>query len=54
MKRIFDFSMSLIGILILLPIFLIIALIIYLQDFSNPLYIAKRVGLNGNNFNIIK
>jgi lipopolysaccharide/colanic/teichoic acid biosynthesis glycosyltransferase len=41
-------------ILILLPLFLLTALVIYLEDFSNPIYISRRVGRNGVLFKLIK
>ncbi len=54
MKRIFDFSSSLIGLLIFFPFLLIISLIIKLHDFGPVFYKAPRVGLNGNLFKMYK
>ena len=54
MKRLFDFFFSLFGIICLLPILILISLLIYLEDFSSPFYIANRVGLKGKIFKIIK
>jgi lipopolysaccharide/colanic/teichoic acid biosynthesis glycosyltransferase len=53
-KRIFDFVFSLSALVLLLPLFLIIILIIFFQDFSNPLYISKRVGKGGDEFSFYK
>ena len=49
-KRLFDISLSSILLLILLPFFLLIALIIFLYDFSNPIYSPNRVGKNDIEF----
>ena len=54
MKRVFDISFSLIGIIIFFPITLIFCFLIWLQDFANPLYISKRIGKNFVEFNLIK
>ena len=54
MKRVFDISFSLIGIIIFFPITFIFCFLIWLQDFSNPLYISKRIGKNFVEFNLIK
>jgi len=54
LKRIFDIT----GAIVLLPILLIlimfIGLAIYIDDCGPVFYIDKRVGLNGNFFNMIK
>lgn len=54
MKRLFDFLTSLIGILILSPIFISFMFLVFLQDFKNPFYIAPRVGLGGKPFRMVK
>jgi len=54
MKRIFDFFIALIGLLLLSPILLFFILTIWLQDRHSPFYIAPRVGINGKMFNMIK
>lgn len=53
-KRFFDFIASLIGIVFLLPIFIPVIFLVWIQDFSNPFYVAKRVGINKKQFNMIK
>ena len=53
-KRIIDFTASL-GVLILVsPIMLITAVIIYLQDFHNPIFSHYRVGKDGKEFKFYK
>tara|TARA_B100000787_G_C16199093_1_gene303434 strand:+ start:13568 stop:14296 length:729 start_codon:yes stop_codon:yes gene_type:complete len=54
MKRFFDFLISLVGILVLSPIFTFFIILVFLQDFKSPFYIANRVGKNGNLFKMIK
>ncbi len=54
LKPIFDFVVALILFVILFIPALYFALRIFLQDFSNPFYIPKRVGKNKKNYNMIK
>ncbi len=54
MKRTFDIFLSLILLVILFPIFLIVAMSIFLYDFGSPLYSPKRVGKNNLDFIFIK
>jgi lipopolysaccharide/colanic/teichoic acid biosynthesis glycosyltransferase len=54
MKRLFDVAFSLTGLLILSPIFLLFMILIWLQDFHSPFYIAPRVGKNGKIFKMVK
>ena len=54
MKRIFDLTFSLIGLIILIIPLGILMLIIWLSDFSSPLYISYRVGVNGKKFRMFK
>jgi len=53
-KRIFDLFFSIIGLIILSPLLLILIFLIWLQDYENSFYIAKRVGKDGKLFNMIK
>lgn len=53
-KSFFDFICSLIGILVLAPVFLIISLILYLDFKESPFFFQKRVGKNNRIFSIIK
>jgi len=53
-KRIFDFSLALIGLLITWPIILIAWIIASIETKSNGFFLQKRVGENGKLFTIIK
>lgn len=53
-KRIFDFLVSLLGIIILSPIFLLVSIVIKLDSKGNILFLQKRVGRYGKEFNIYK
>lgn len=54
MKRVLDFTISVVGLALLSPLILIVIILIWLQDFKNPFYIAERVGLNNKSFKIFK
>lgn len=53
-KRIFDFILALSALVILMPLMVPVALLIWLQDFCSPLYIAPRVGRNSRMFRMVK
>jgi lipopolysaccharide/colanic/teichoic acid biosynthesis glycosyltransferase len=53
-KRLFDFSSALIGLIILSPLFLITSLIIKLTSSGPVFHRGKRVGLNGKLFSLYK
>lgn len=53
-KRIFDVVISAIAILALMPIMLVVAVLIKLQDGGKALYWQPRYGLNGETFNCFK
>ena len=53
-KRTFDIVMSLIGIIILSPIFIIVSILIKIDSPGNILFLQKRVGRYGKEFNIYK
>jgi lipopolysaccharide/colanic/teichoic acid biosynthesis glycosyltransferase len=54
LKRIFDFIFSLIGIVILLPIFLVISILIIFTSGLPIFYFQKRVGKGNLNFSLYK
>lgn len=54
LKRIFDFVFSLLGILILLPVFIIIAILIKIDSKGPVLFKQIRVGRNEELFHILK
>lgn len=53
-KRIFDFTLSLFGLIITVPIWGVFLILIFLQDYRSPFYIAPRVGKGGRPFKMIK
>jgi lipopolysaccharide/colanic/teichoic acid biosynthesis glycosyltransferase len=54
-KRIFDVVLSGLALVILSPVLLLIALIIFIDDpHGNPIYVSQRVGKNGRIFNFYK
>ena len=53
-KRVFDIVFSLIGILFVLPIWIVIGIAIKLDSKGPVFYTHKRVGLNGKIFNCLK
>ncbi|MBM6619102.1 sugar transferase [Bacillus sp. RD4P76] len=53
-KRLFDIILSLIGLIILSPIFIILILVIKLESRGPVLFKQKRVGINKTYFNIYK
>jgi len=54
MKRAIDFIIALTGLIMLLPFTIIILLLIWLQDFKSPFYIAPRVGKDGIIYKMMK
>lgn len=54
LKRIIDFILSLIGLLILLPVFTIIYMILWFTNKRQPFYFQSRPGKNEKVFKIIK
>lgn len=54
LKRFFDFIVSLILLLALMPLFGLLSILIFFQDFKSPFYIAPRVGIGGKLFYMIK
>ena len=53
-KRVFDIVVSLICLTVGLPVYLIIALAIVIDDPGNPFFVQERVGLNGRIFKMVK
>lgn len=53
-KRIFDFLVSLIGIIVLSPVLIIVSIAIKLDSDGGVLFLQKRVGRYGKEFNIYK
>ena len=54
MKRIFDFILALIGLIISSPILLPVIFLVWIQDWHSPFYIAPRVGKGEMPFKMLK
>ncbi len=54
LKRFIDIIVSLFALTIFSPLLIFISLLIFLQDFKNPLYIATRVGKGERPYKMIK
>lgn len=54
LKRFGDILVSLVALTAGLPVFIIIALVIMIDDFGNPFYMQERIGKNGKAFNMFK
>lgn len=54
MIRLFDILFSILGILILLPVFILIYLLVVVESRGGGFYIQKRVGKNGVDFSLFK
>ena len=53
-KRLIDILLSLLGLVIVSPIMLIVAILIKLESTGPVIFSQKRVGLNGKEFNMLK
>lgn len=53
-KRVIDFFLALIGLIVLLPVFLILIVAIKIDSKGPVLFKQKRVGINKTHFNILK
>jgi lipopolysaccharide/colanic/teichoic acid biosynthesis glycosyltransferase len=49
-----DFMLALSGLVVLAPLLLVVALLIWLYDFHSPFYVAPRVGKDGRPFRMVK
>jgi len=54
MKRLLDFILSLLGMIICSPVFIPVTLIVWIQDWHSPFYIAPRVGRGEKLFKMVK
>ena len=54
LKRIVDIFFSFIALLIFSPVLILFSLLIYFQDFKNPIYIAERVGKDEKLYKMFK
>jgi lipopolysaccharide/colanic/teichoic acid biosynthesis glycosyltransferase len=53
-KEVFDRAASLLGLLVLSPLFAIVLLLVFLQDRRSPLFLTERAGLQGKPFRMVK
>ena len=54
MKRVVDFSAAVAGGVVLAPLLIVVAFLVWLQDRKSPFYIAPRVARGGGTFNMVK
>jgi lipopolysaccharide/colanic/teichoic acid biosynthesis glycosyltransferase len=54
MKRLFDFITSLTGLIVLFPIFIIVALLVKISSEGPVFFVQERIGKNGKIFQMIK
>lgn len=54
MKRTVDTLVSFLGLVLTSPIVMLVAILIWLQDYHSPFYIASRVGKDGKIFRMVK
>ena len=53
-KPLLDFSFSFVGFLILLPIFILLSILLIINNLGNPFFFQNRPGKNGYIFKVIK
>jgi lipopolysaccharide/colanic/teichoic acid biosynthesis glycosyltransferase len=54
MKRLFDFTVSLLGLLVCSPVLIPLMFLVWIQDWHSPFYIALRVGKDEKLFKMVK
>ncbi|HVO96440.1 MAG TPA: sugar transferase [Bryobacteraceae bacterium] len=54
MKRLFDITAALTGLMLLAPLMILIAILIWAEDRRSPLYLASRVARGGGDFRMVK
>jgi lipopolysaccharide/colanic/teichoic acid biosynthesis glycosyltransferase len=54
LKRTFDVLVSLFGLLLGSPVLVPVTILVFLQDFHSPFYVAPRVGKDGKLFKMVK
>src|SRR5262245_52846439 len=53
-KRVVDFTLSLIALILLSPLLVVVSVAIYLEDRGRVIFRQKRVGANGTTFEVLK
>jgi lipopolysaccharide/colanic/teichoic acid biosynthesis glycosyltransferase len=54
MKRLLDIALSLAGLLVASPVLLVFVLLVWMQDWRSPFYLAPRVARGGGTFRMVK
>ena len=54
MKRLLDFTLSLLGLILSSPVLVPIVILVWIQDWHSPFYIAPRVGKGEKQFKMVK
>jgi len=54
MKRLFDLTASLIGLIVLFPVFIIVSVLVKISSEGSVFFVQKRIGKNGKVFQMIK
>lgn len=54
LKRLFDIILSALGLLVFSPVLIPVMIVVYLQDYYSPFYVANRVGINHGLFKMVK
>ncbi len=54
MKRLLDITAAAIGLIVLSPLLIVLCILIWLQDYHSPFYIANRVGRGERPFRMVK
>jgi len=54
LKRFIDFIISFFGLLVASPILMPVILLVWIQDFKSPFYVAQRVGRDEKQFKMVK
>lgn len=52
--RALDIALAFFGLVLLSPVLVVFLILVYVQDFKNPIFFAKRVGISGNDFLMYK
>ena len=54
MKRLFDVTISTLGLLVVGPLLVVVMFLVWRHDWKSPLYISSRVGIAGKEFRMVK
>jgi len=54
MKRLFDVALSFVILMIFSPVFFVLMILVWINDFHSPFYMAKRMARDHGTFNMIK